>query len=552
MTILICGASGLVGRDLCDLFERENINYYGTYHSCNDETFCERENMFRVDFTNPSEVADFFSNHKQKLTVCIFLVVQRLVDVCENDWNSIMRVNINAVDMTSSLCARYGIYFIHLSTDYVFDGSSSPYFPDSTPNPLQNYGISKYISELRVQANYNNNPNYCIIRTPVLYSMNTNSILYDNAVTVLAKNVMDLRTYTVKNEDDYHLRRPVYIPDLCLFIRAIALLSINYLSEEYKFSGIYHYYHPDNCFTKYQMTVKIANCLGLPHLHIIPFKPDYTEERLGMAKRPYDTNLKDTQYNISSFSSSEFDSTIECGFSRFKHPRLGTTGSSYFLMFDLDGTLVHTSYAHYRSYLHVFRNRNLPFMTYQEWNRFINYKNIHTYLENIACELANHDITETQNILSDLRNEKLEAFRIYALTYVIPTKNCHEILDFIEKNPDTVNAVVVTNSSKATIDVICEIVPILNKIKNWCFRETYTNPKPHPESYDLALNRYYKNEQYIIGFENTNIGYESLKHSAKIIYLYVDNDDEYSKTDKWYYKKDAYIFDDYKQVVHIS
>jgi beta-phosphoglucomutase-like phosphatase (HAD superfamily) len=191
-------------------------------------------------------------------------------------------------------------------------------------------------------------------------------------------------------------------------------------------------------------------------------------------------------------------------------------------------------------------------MTYQEWNRFINYKNIHTYLENIACELANHDITETQNILSDLRNEKLEAFRIYALTYVIPTKNCHEILDFIEKNPDTVNAVVVTNSSKATIDVICEIVPILNKIKNWCFRETYTNPKPHPESYDLALNRYYKNEQYIIGFENTNIGYESLKHSAKIIYLYVDNDDEYSKTDKWYYKKDAYIFDDYKQVVHIS
>ena len=67
MTILICGASGLVGRDLCDLLDRENIRYYGTYNKCTDKAFCERENMFRVDFTNPGEVTDLFAEHKSNL-----------------------------------------------------------------------------------------------------------------------------------------------------------------------------------------------------------------------------------------------------------------------------------------------------------------------------------------------------------------------------------------------------------------------------------------------------------------------------------------------------
>lgn len=561
MTILICGASGLVGRDLCDLFDRENIKYYGTYNHCLDTAFCERENMFKVDFTKPTEVNDFFSENKHNWLVCIFLVVQRMVDVCENDWNAIMRINVDAVDMTSSLCSKYGIYFIHLSTDYVFDGSSgAAYLPDSPPNPLQNYGITKYISELRVQANYNTK-NYCIIRTPVLYSTNPKSKLYDNAVTVLSKSVMDLRIHNNKMEDDHYLRRPVYIPDLCLFIRVVAILSIENLDEENKFSGIYHYYHPTNCFTKYQMTTKIAEYLGLSHEHITPFKPIASSDITGdgnfpngKARRPYDTHLRDTQYNIDTFFTHNFDETLELGFSRFKHPKLGskstsTTPNTYFLMFDLDGTLVNTSYAHYRSYLDVFNARDLKFMTFQEWNQFTNYHNIHTYLEEVASKLANYDINETSHILSDLRNEKLEAFRTYGVTYITPTKNCYHILRFIESNPDLVNAVIVTNSSEATTDIIRSVVPELNKIQNWCFRETYAEPKPHPESYATAYRTYYNNEKYVIGFENTNIGYESLRHTSKIAYIYVDSECEYSNRDKWYFSKDVFIFDDFKQVL---
>ena len=605
MTILICGASGLVGRDLCDLLDRENIRYYGTYNKCSDKEFCERENMFRVDFTNLGEVSEFFTEHKNKWLVVVFLVVQRMVDVCENDWNAIMRVNVNAVDMMSSLCAKQGIYFIHLSTDYVFDGSAPPYFPSSSQvNPLQNYGITKLISEHRVQRNYMPttltsaaisssslatasesilSPNYCIIRTPVLYSANPASALYDNAVTVLAKNIMDLRTRVMKREDDYYIRRPVYIPDLCLFIRVIATLAIESAGGgdgsggmTARFSGIYHFYNPDNQFTKYKMTTKIADYLELSHTHIVPFRPSSAADSgdaasVYTAPRPYDTELRDVRYNIRNFFTHNFEETIPYAFHRFKHPKLGVAGPgytlaspsspsspsspaspsgppTYFLMFDLDGTLVNTSYAHYRSYLEVFRNRDLSFMTFQEWNEYINYKNIHTYLETVASELAHYDHIETERILSDMRNEKLTAFKTYAMAYITLTKNALDMLRFIEANPETVNAVIVTNSSSATTDIIREVVPALNKITKWCVRETYTEPKPHPESYTKAMGMYYNQEKYVIGFENTSIGYESLRHSASIVYLYVDEQDEFSKRDKWYYKKDAFLFDDFRSV----
>jgi dTDP-4-dehydrorhamnose reductase/beta-phosphoglucomutase-like phosphatase (HAD superfamily) len=562
MTILVCGASGLVGRDLCDLFDRENIKYDGTYHTCSDRAFCDRDNMFRVDFTNPGDVADFFIQHRHRWVVCVFLVVQRMVDVCENDWNSIMRVNVDAVELMSALCEKNGIYFIHLSSDYVFDGSAAPYSPDSPVNPLQNYGTTKLLSECRVQRNYATSPNYCIIRTPVLYSGNKSSPLYDNAVTVLSKGVMDLRISTVgatRPEDDYYIRRPVYIPDLCIFIRAVAILATDAVTAgddtPARFSGIYHFYNPDNCYTKYQMTKAISEYLELSHLHIVPVRPD---AGVYQAKRPYDTQLIDSRYNIRNFFSHSFIETLPHVFSRFKHPKIGVAeatateagrgDNTYFLMFDLDGTLVHTSYAHYRSYLDVFRNRGLPFMSYSEWNKYINYKNIHTYLETVAAKLAHQDTVETDRILSDMRNEKVAAFKIYAPLYITPTNHAIDMLRYIESNPTTVNAVVVTNSSQATTNIIREVIPELNLIENWCVRETYTAPKPHPESYARAVEMYYKQEQYMIGFENTNIGYESLRHSTPIVYLYIDQDDEYAKQDKWYYKKDAFIFDDFRCV----
>ena len=59
----------------------------------------------------------------------------------------------------------------------------------------------------------------------------------------------------------------------------------------------------------------------------------------------------------------------------------------------------------------------------------------------------------------------------------------------------------------------------LNKIKNWVTRENYIYQKPHSEAYELAKTLYYKNEEFIIGIENTLIGYNSIKKLQNVYIL---------------------------------
>jgi dTDP-4-dehydrorhamnose reductase len=597
MSILICGASSSIGRDLCDLLDRENILYDGTFYRCGerDPVFCERDNMFQVDFTNKEDVSAFFTENKSRWRVCIFLVAERNIERCEQNWNMAIRINVDAVDYMSGLCAKEGIYFIHLSTDYVFDGTIQPSFPTSNVNPIQNYGMSKLLSELRVQRNYTQSttlasclssigvsaPNYCIIRTPTLYTSSASSPLHTNPLMKLARHMMDLRQSgsvgACVGVDNREVQRPLYIPDLCIFIRVIAMVAIDSMTgfssirsssgaNPPKFSGIYHFYNADNCLTKYEITKAVAGYMGLSRFHVVAASARIEGAHGAESPKriPYDPQLFDTRFNIRNYFTHTFDETIPHIFSRFKHPKIGSGSRgdggapTYFLLFDLDGTLVHTSYAHYRSYLEVFRNRGLSFMSYSEWKTYICYKNVHhTFLEEVAAHIAENDSIQTERILSELRNEKLEAFKIYAPLYVTPTKNAVDMLRWIEKHPDTINAVIVANCSQETADIICSVVPELKTITNWCLREndwpatvtttetTSATTTPKNDIYEKAKNMYYQQEDYVIGFENTYVGYNSLSNITPIVYFYMDENETSNHVCE---RIDAFIFDDYRSV----
>jgi dTDP-4-dehydrorhamnose reductase/beta-phosphoglucomutase-like phosphatase (HAD superfamily) len=585
MSILICGASSSVGRDLCDLLDRENIRYDGTYFRCREResasepvAFCDRDNMFQVDFTNQEEVSAFFTANKIEWRVCVFLVGERNIETCQRNWETAIRINVDTVDYMSSLCAKEGIYFIHLSTDYVFDGTIQPSFPTSIVNPIQNYGMSKLLSELRVQRNYTkaitlasclssfgcSAPHYCIIRTPTLYTSRASSPLYTNPLMKLARHIMDLREEgSCVGVDNREVQRPLYIPDLCVFIRVIAMVAIDSMTgvssiqsssgtNPPKFSGIYHFYNPDNCLTKYEITKAVAGYMGLSCFHVVGASETTEQTKL----IPHDPQLFDTRFNIRNYFTHTFDETIPHVFSRFNHPKLGSSGGgggtpNYFILFDLDGTLVHTSYAHYRSYLEVFRNRGLSFMSYTQWKTYICYKNVHTFLEEVAAHIAENDFIQTERILSEIRNEKLEAFKIYAPLYVTPTKNAVDMLRWIEKHPDTTNAVIVANCSQETADIICSVVPELKMITNWCLRENdwtesaSTTANPKKDIYHRAKSMYYNQEQYIIGFENTYVGYQSITKITPVVYYYIDENETSSYDSE---RIDAFLFNDYRSV----
>ena len=61
------------------------------------------------------------------------------------------------------------------------------------------------------------------------------------------------------------------------------------------------------------------------------------------------------------------------------------------------------------------------------------------------------------------------------------------------------------------------------KLTNWISKDDYVNRKPNPECYNLAISKYYNNEKFIIGIENTIAGYNALKNITNIIYLQINN-----------------------------
>uniref|UniRef100_A0A6C0DNX8 RmlD-like substrate binding domain-containing protein n=1 Tax=viral metagenome TaxID=1070528 RepID=A0A6C0DNX8_9ZZZZ len=530
--ILICGASGLVGKEMCKLLDHCNIDYIGTYNS----NSIDKPNMFKIDFFNPVALEEFLIYHK--ITSCVFCIVERITDICEKDWNKIKTTNIDIVHIASYLCNKLNIKFIHLSTDYVFDGSNQPNYPDSSKNPLQNYGISKLTSEYRVLSNCINS---CIIRTPVLYS--TLSKIHDNAVCLIGKNVMDLRKDIKYTEDNYSIRRPLFIPDLCNFVLEV-IFNDN--------KGIFHFYNPYNKFTKYEICQIIGKYLDINTTNIIP---NNTKSE-GLAPRPYDTQLKDDKLDILKYSFKNFDYSIQLCFDKFKHSNICIENKhDFFIMLDLDGTLIDSNLAHYNAYKKVFNKYDYSFLSIDEWNNIILNDNFDNYLHHFSFEtpkvsgvLSDNGDTFSalemrkgvktlfdENMFNIIKLEKLDLMKYEEISF---TKNSELFLRFLIENK--FNFCIVTNTKKETVNIFKEKLSILNDIKQWIYRDDYNLPKPDSECYNIAKQKYYNNEKYIIGIEDSMVGYNALKPNTDIIYIY--NNTTIFKNN------DCYLFNDYNNI----
>jgi len=88
------------------------------------------------------------------------------VEDAENNNNALI-LNHLVVDKISALCSASNVFFIHISTDYVFDGTKPLNDESQKPNPINKYGLSKLLGEQSVVKNCTK---YIIIRTSWLYS----------------------------------------------------------------------------------------------------------------------------------------------------------------------------------------------------------------------------------------------------------------------------------------------------------------------------------------------------------------------------------------------
>ncbi|MGH3102042.1 MAG: dTDP-4-dehydrorhamnose reductase, partial [Thermoleophilia bacterium] len=103
------------------------------------------------------------------------------VEVCETEEDRAFEVNARAVKRLAAACADHGARLVHLSTNYVFDGTSDrPYGEDDLPSPRSIYAISKLAGEHAALAYA---PGALVVRTAGLYGLHGSASKGGNFVT---------------------------------------------------------------------------------------------------------------------------------------------------------------------------------------------------------------------------------------------------------------------------------------------------------------------------------------------------------------------------------
>ena len=198
------------------------------------------------------------------IDVIINCAAYTAVDKAEDDADSCLLINRDAVCNLGEIALSVGAKVIHISTDYVFDGCSTrPYREDDTTNPASVYGATKLAGEQALLSLFNDS---VIIRTAWLYS-ETGS----NFVKTMLRLGAERDTLGVVADQK---GTPTYAGDL-----AVAIMTI--LTSEKFVPGIYHYTNEGEC-TWYDFAVKIFQIAGLK----CEVRPLTTEGYPTRAKRP--------------------------------------------------------------------------------------------------------------------------------------------------------------------------------------------------------------------------------------------------------------------------
>ena len=157
-TILVTGAQGQLGRTL-------------EYYWAVSELARDNELLFydikELDLTLTNTVEEELNriNPRSIMNAAAYTSV----DQAETEQEAAFLVNASAVANLADWAARNDCFLVHISTDFVFDGSKlDPYFPEDEVSPLGAYGASKLAGEVALQSRLPDR--HVIIRTSWLYS----------------------------------------------------------------------------------------------------------------------------------------------------------------------------------------------------------------------------------------------------------------------------------------------------------------------------------------------------------------------------------------------
>jgi len=250
--IWLVGNKGMLGSDLEFLLKEEEVDFVGT--------------DLDVDITDPKAVSRFLDNNRS-VTSIVNCAAYTDVEKAEDEKEKAFKINAEGPAVLSRHAEERDIFFVHVSTDYVFPGTGDkPWDTTDRPCPLNAYGETKLQGERYIQAS---GCRFAIVRTQWMYGKNGR-----NFVNTIVEKLREGRGLKVI-DDQYGA--VTWSKDLAGILLSLVVKEIE---------GIYHAVNTGYT-TWFKVAVFIKEVIGSK----TPVSPCKSEDYASKAERPKNSRM---------------------------------------------------------------------------------------------------------------------------------------------------------------------------------------------------------------------------------------------------------------------
>ncbi len=220
MVVLVTGANGQLGQSIQFIANKyPNIQFVYT-------------DFQEMDITNLESCQTVFLKHKPQF--CINTAAYTAVDKAESESDKAHLINAVGAENLAKVCKEFNSTLLHISTDFIFDGSSTtPYLETDIPNPQSVYGQTKLDGELAIQNTWEK---HFIIRTSWVYSQ-----FGANFMKTMLRLASERDSLSVVSDQ---IGTPTNAVDLAEVLVAIITQHLKLNTEHY---GVYNFSNEGEC-----------------------------------------------------------------------------------------------------------------------------------------------------------------------------------------------------------------------------------------------------------------------------------------------------------------
>ena len=246
MKILLTGSNGLLGQKLVELIApMSGFELVATSRGKNRLPESDLTYQYQsLDITDKEQVMEVISAHSPD--AIIHTAAMTNVDQCESEQANCQKLNVEAVSHIIEAASTNQAFLLHLSTDFIFDGSYGPLDEAAAPNPVSIYGQSKLDAE---QLLINSDIEWAIARTVLVYGI-AHDMSRSNIILWVKNSLENKQPIKVVNDQ---WRTPTLAEDLAMGC---------FLIVKNRANGIFNIAGKD-FLTPYEMAIKTAEFFNL-------------------------------------------------------------------------------------------------------------------------------------------------------------------------------------------------------------------------------------------------------------------------------------------------